>query len=154
MRRVHMVLALVVCVALTTLSAADDPFTGTWRMNVAKSKYEPGPAPENATVTIQSDGTTSTVKAESSFEGKPYTTTYSVKLDGTPGPLQGSPVADMVSVKKVDDRTRELKTMKGTKTIGESRATVSADGKTVTVVGSGMNPKGDKNKFTAVYDRQ
>jgi len=154
MRRFHLALPLALCAALTTLSAADDPFNGTWRLNTAKSTYEPGPGPEKATVTIQSDGVTSSVKAESSYAGKPIVTTYTAKLDGTPSPLQGSPVADMTSVKKIDDHTRDLKTMKGTKAISESRATVSADGKTVTVVGSGMNPKGEPTKFTSVYEKQ
>jgi hypothetical protein len=36
-------------------------------------------------------------------------TSYKAKLDGTPAPLTGSPVADMVSVKKVDEQTREMK---------------------------------------------
>lgn len=154
MPRFKFALALAFCAALITLSAADDPFNGTWQLNTAKSKYDPGPAPDKATVTIQSDGVTVNVKGESSFEGKPIVTSYTVKLDGTPGPLQGSPVADMISVRKTGDRTREFKTMKGEKTVGESRATLSADGKTVTVVGSGLNPKGEKVKFTAVYEKQ
>jgi hypothetical protein len=152
-------LALAFCAALTTISAAAvsaaaDPFGGTWRLNTAKSKYDPGPAPDSATVTIQSDGVTTTVKVESSFEGKPMTVTYKANLDGTPAPMQGSPVADMVSVKKVDEQTREMKSLKGGKTVSESRATVSADGKTVTVVGSGLNPKGVKVTFTALYEKQ
>ena len=154
MRRFQIALALALCAAFTTLSAADDPFSGTWHLNAAKSKYEGGPAPEKASVTIQSDGTTSTVKGDSTYEGKTYSTSYSVKLDGTPGPFQGSPVADMVSVKKIDERTRELTSMKGGKTVSESRATVSADGKTVTVVGKGLNPKGVEVKYTAVYEKQ
>jgi hypothetical protein len=87
------------------------------------------------------------------YEEKPLETSYTAKLDGTPAPLKGSPVADMVSVKKVDDRNVELKTMKDGKTVGESRATVSADGKTATVTGTGMTPKGEKTKFTAVYEK-
>ena len=154
MRRFQIALALALCAAFTTLSAADDPFSGTWRLNTAKSKYEGGPAPEKATITIQSDGTTATVKGESTFEGKSYSTSYSAKLDGTPAPLQGSPVADMIALKKTDDRTREVKSMKGTKTVSESRATISADGKTFTVVGSGLNPKGVEVKYTAVYEKQ
>jgi hypothetical protein len=154
MRRFHMALALALCASFAAVSAADDPFNGTWQLNAAKSKYEGGPAPEKASVTIQSDGTMSTVKGESTYDGKAYSTSYSVKLDGTPGPMEGSPVADMIAVKKTDERTRELKSMKGGKTVSESRATVSADGKTVTVVGAGLNPKGVQVKYTAVYDKQ
>jgi hypothetical protein len=154
MRRFQLALALALCASFAVVSAADDPFNGTWRLNTAKSKYEGAPAPEKASVTIQSDGTMSTVKGESTYDGKAYSTSYSVKLDGTPGPLEGSPVADMIAVKKIDERTRELKSMKGGKTVSESRATVSADGKTATVVGAGLNPKGVQVKYTAVYDKQ
>jgi hypothetical protein len=154
MRRFQLALALALCASFAAVSAADDPFNGTWRLNTAKSKYEGAPAPEKASVTIQSDGTMSTVKGESTYEGKAYSTSYSVKLDGTPGPMEGSPVADMIAVKKIDEHTRELKSMKGGKTVSESRATVSADGKTVTVVGAGLNPKGVQVKYTAVYDKQ
>jgi uncharacterized Zn-binding protein involved in type VI secretion len=154
MHRVHVLLVLAICAAATAASAADDPFNGTWQLNTAKSKYTPGPAPDKATVTIQSDGTTMTVKGDSSYEGKPLVTTYTVKLDGTPAAVQGSPVIDMVSVRKVDDRTRQFTNMKDGKTVGESRATVSADGKTATVTGSGVNPKGVRVEFTAVYDKQ
>jgi hypothetical protein len=154
MTRFRFALAVALCAAFATVAAAADPFDGTWKLNTAKSKYDPGPAPDKATVTIQTDGNSSTVKAESSFEGKPYTTSYTVTLDGTPAPLQGSPVADMVSVKKVDERTREMKTTKAGSPVGESRATVSADGKTATVTGSGLTPKGTKTTFTAVYEKQ
>jgi hypothetical protein len=154
MTRFRLILALALCAALTTISAAADPFAGTWRLNTAKSNYDPGPAPDSATVTIESDGVTTTVKTESSFEGKPITVTYKANLDGTPAPMQGSPVADMVSVKKVDEQTREMKSMKDGKAVSESRATVSADGKTATVVGSGLNPKGTKVTFTAIYEKQ
>jgi hypothetical protein len=154
MHRVHVLIVLAICAGVVAVTAADDPFNGTWQLNAAKSKYDPGPAPDKATVTIKSDGTTATVKTESTFEGKPIATSYTAKLDGTPAPLQGSPMADTVAVRKVDERTRELKSMKDGKTIGESRATVSADGKTVTVTGTGMNPKGMKVSYTAVYDKQ
>jgi hypothetical protein len=154
MSRLHAALAIALCVCTTTVAAAQDPYSGTWQLNTAKSKYDPGPGPDKAAVTIKSDGSTWTVKTAASYEGKPVETSYTVKLDGTPAPLKGSPVADMVSVKKVDDRNVELKSMKDGKTVGESRGSVSADGKTATVTGTGMSPKGVKTKFTAVYEKQ
>jgi hypothetical protein len=154
MTRFRFAFAVVLCVAIASVTAAADPFDGTWQLNTAKSKYDPGPAPEKVTLTIQVDGATATVKSESTFEGKPYATSYKATLDGTPAPLQGSPVADMISVKKVDERTRETKTTKGGSPVSESRAVVSADGKTLTITGSGLNPKGEKNTFTAVYEKQ
>jgi hypothetical protein len=153
MSRLHVALAIVLCVGASTVAAAQDLFNGTWRLNTAKSKYDPGPGPEKATTTIKTDGTTWTATSSSSYEGKPLETSYTVKLDGTPGPIKGSPVADMVSVKKIDDRTVEMKNMKGGQTTGEYRVTFSADGKTATVTGTVMTPKGEKTKVTAVYEK-
>jgi hypothetical protein len=44
---------LILCAL--ALAAADDPFVGTWKLNVAKSKFSPGPAPQSQTVTIGAD---------------------------------------------------------------------------------------------------
>ena len=37
------------------LMAASDPFVGTWKLNVAKSKFSPGPPLQSQTVTIGAD---------------------------------------------------------------------------------------------------
>jgi hypothetical protein len=153
MTRLNVALAFVLSLGTPALGAAQDAYNGTWHLNTAKSKYDPGPGPDKATVTIKSDGKTWTVNSAASYEGKPVETSYSAKLDGTPAPIKGSPVADMVSVKKVDERTVELKNTKDGKSVGESRATMSADGKTVTVTGTGTAPLGTKMTFTAVYEK-
>jgi hypothetical protein len=153
MSRLHVALAIVLCIGTSTVAAAQDLFNGAWHLNKAKSKFDPGPGPEKATATIKTDGTTWTATGSSSYEGKALETSYTVKLDGTPGPLKGSPVADMVAVKKIDDRNVEWKTMKDGQTISEFRVTVSADGKTVTATGTSTTPKGEKTKFTAVYEK-
>ena len=45
-------LYVVVGLLVTTSSLwAADPFVGTWKLNLAKSKYSPGPPPKNLTVT-------------------------------------------------------------------------------------------------------
>ena len=76
------------------------------------------------------------------------------KLDGTPAPVTGSPAFDMISVRKINDRTLETKSTKGGKRVGQSRVTVSADGKVLTIARSGVNAKGVKGKSTVVYEKQ
>ena len=47
--------ALLVLVVLTFcvgLGAADDPLVGTWKLNLAQSKYSPGPPPMSGTTKI------------------------------------------------------------------------------------------------------
>ena len=50
--------ASVVClVAMSAFPGAQaDPAIGTWKLNLAKSKYVPGPAPKSNTITITAAG--------------------------------------------------------------------------------------------------
>ena len=121
----------------------------------AKSKYTPGPGPQDQTATVKSENGTYTVNVQTKMaDGETFELSYVAKHDGTPAPLTGSPVADMISVRKVDDRTVARKLTKAGKTISQDRVTVSQDGKTITAIGSGLNRKGVKGKFTAVYEKQ
>ena len=45
-----------ICVFSAALFAADNPFLGTWKMNVAKSKGTPGTLAKEATVKFEADG--------------------------------------------------------------------------------------------------
>ena len=145
---------LAFCLA-GSLFAADSPFTGTWKLNPEKSKFNPGPGPQSLTVVIKADENSQDVKSEGkAADGTPIQTSFSVKLDGTPAPLTGSTTADTISGRKINDHTLASKTMKGGKTVGQSRVMVSADGKVLTVKGSGVNAQGVKTQTTAVYDKQ
>ena len=55
--RKHLAKFVLTLLAMSmVLIAADSPFTGTWKLNVAKSKFSPGPPNKSQTVTIQADG--------------------------------------------------------------------------------------------------
>ena len=43
--RLALMAVLVIAAGLLAARAADDPLMGTWKLNVAKSKYDPGPPP-------------------------------------------------------------------------------------------------------------
>jgi hypothetical protein len=55
MKRVLFVLSLLVLSSVPLL-AQDNPFAGTWKLNLTKSKFEPGPAPKSLTRTIVAQG--------------------------------------------------------------------------------------------------
>ena len=154
-RKMVLVFGVVAFGVAVNLFAADDPFNGTWKLNAAKSKVTPGPGPQNETVTVTGENGTHTVSLQvKTPEGETIEGSYTAKDDGTLAPLTGSPVADMISVRKISDRTVERRLMKAGKTVGQDRDTVSPDGKTLTVTGSGLNPKGLKEKYTAVFEKQ
>jgi|RhiMetdeSRZDD1v2_1073273.scaffolds.fasta_scaffold01718_22 hypothetical protein len=51
-------LSILVLVAIATVAAgqANDPVVGNWQLNVAKSKYTPGPGPKSETRTYVANG--------------------------------------------------------------------------------------------------
>ena len=146
---------LAVFCLVPSLSGAADPFDGTWKLNVAKSKYVPGPGPQSMTVTVKVEGDTHTVKSKGKApDGTKIEESFVAKLDGSPVPVTGSPEIDMIAVRKTGERTLLAKATKEGKPVGAQRVTVSPDGKSFTISGAGVDPKGVKQKWTEVYDKQ
>jgi len=133
-----------------------DPFVGTWTLNVAKSKYSPGPAPKAQTSTYESSGGGYTVTVKSTpASGGVQEWTYTTKLDGASSPITGNnPNADMTTVKRIDATTLESVSTKGGKETTRQRNVVSADGKTRTVTTTGVDGQGRKVSNVAVYERK
>jgi hypothetical protein len=151
--RVTMVLATGVLV-LTAQST--DPFVGTWRLNLAKSTYSPGPPPKSTTSTYEAagQGYKVSVKTEPA-SGPAQQWSYTSNLDGKDAPITGNnPNADMVSVKRIDANTLEIVSKKGGKVTATQKNVVAADGKTRTVTTTGTDAQGRKVNNVAVYEKQ
>jgi hypothetical protein len=135
---------------------ADDPFVGTWKMNVAKSKASvPGMLPKSETSKGEAQGdiykwTFDGVDAQ----GKAYHVEWSGKSDGKDYPVTGNPTTDMSSGKQIDANTLMSVRKKAGKEAGTFRVTVSKDGKVLTAAGKGKDEKGQEWSLTAVYDKQ
>src|SRR5713101_4470859 len=108
--------ALVVSVFVTSARAADSN-VGTWKVNLAKSTYDPGPAPKGPNVTkIEADGDGIKVTADGvNAQGQATHVTYSAKYDGKDYPETGNPNVDTISIKRIDANTIETTTKKGGK---------------------------------------
>ena len=145
----------VSALVLGSIAQAADNQAGTWKLNVAKSKYSPGPAPKEGILTIESqaDGLKFTIHGTNA-EGKAVHFEMSPKYDGKDYPMTGNPDADMISMKKVDDNTIETVSKKGGKPVMTVRSVVSKDGKTRTTTQKGTNAKGEKVNNTIVYEKQ
>ena len=157
--RARLAFTVIVClVAATawTVGQSKDPFVGTWNLNVAKSKYTPGPAPTSATTTIEAAGagykfTVHQVPAKGATQDWSFTTA----MDGKPVKVTGNnPNADMVSSKRIDARTYESTQMKAGKETQRQKVVVSADGKTRTVTSTGVDSAGQKINNVAVYEKK
>ena len=141
--------------ASSPLAAQADNFIGTWKLNVAQSKYSPGPGPKSLTVTIEkaAGGFKLTAKGENA-DGSAIDNSYTATYDGKDVPVTGSPDYDAVSAKLLDANTRHtVRKLKG-KEVQVLHSVVSADGKHYTTTTTGVNAKGEKVQSTAVFDKQ
>src|SRR4029453_3851654 len=87
---------------------ASNPRLGTWKLNLAKSKYDPGPAPQNNTMKSEAAGEGEKATTEGvNAAGAPTKTEYTAQYDGKDSPLTGSQNADTVSFKRIDALTME-----------------------------------------------
>jgi hypothetical protein len=149
---------LAVCLfVMSPLSnfAQADPIIGTWKLNLAKSKYSPGPPPKSQTVTYEAvgQGVKVTVKGTDA-EGKPIDTQSTANFDGKDYPVTGNPGWDTIARKRIDAYKMEITRKKAGKVVSTATSVVSKDGKTRTLTENGVNAKGEKISNTLVYDKQ
>ncbi len=147
--------AVLAClVANAVAMAADDPQTGTWKLNTEKSKYS-GPAPKANTLTIAADAKSYKLHAEGvDAQGKPTMADFTAEIGGPDVPSKGLPYGNMVSVKRVDANTIEVTMKKDGKTLVTVTSVVSKDGKTRTSTFHGKDEAGKEVHNVAVYDKQ
>jgi len=146
--------ALVVCLAAAAVCLADDAFTGTWKLNEAKSKLAAG-MNKNTTVTYEVSGDSVKVTLDGvGADGKATHDEWTGKYDGKDYPVTGNPMTDTRAYKKVNDHTLEATGKKGDKVVLTAKITVSADGKTRTVVATQTGADGKKATSKAIYEKQ
>ena len=153
MRRV--LLAFVVVFGAAAVSAQTDPAVGTWKLNAAKSKYDPGPVPKSNVIVISAAGSSIKVSAKGTDGGgKPTSADYTVALDGKDVPVKGQPAYDTTSAKRIDANTTELTRKKAGKVVQTATRAISSDGKTMTITTTGTDEKGRKIRNVGVFEKQ
>jgi hypothetical protein len=129
---------------------------GTWKLNLAKSKYSPGPSPKSNTLIIEAVGQGLKVTTEGvNAQGNPTKVDFGVILyDGKSYPVTGVPDYDANSSKRVNESTTEFIRTKAGKVVQTTTGVTSADGKTVSFTTTGVNAIGQQINNIAVYDKQ
>ena len=156
-----MSLVAVVAVALVfiiggTALAQSDSSLGNWKLNLAKSKYDPGPPPMSETRVYEAwetDGVKAT-HTRVQVDATRVTLGFSAHYDGKDYKYTGSPDYDTVALKRVDANTIEATLKKGGKVVQTTKAVVSSNGKMRTITYTGMNAKGQKLNNVVVFDKQ
>ncbi|MEP6962799.1 MAG: hypothetical protein ABI995_12025 [Acidobacteriota bacterium] len=148
-------LAAMLLLAAALIAQSPEPIFGTWKANVAKSKYSPGPAPKNSSKkyepykgglkatqdTVTAKGDMQHIEIVAAFDGKDY-------------PATGNPEADTYSFKHAGDRSYEIVQKKAGKVTITATTVIAPDGKSRTVVQSGKNGKGETVNNSVLWEKQ
>jgi hypothetical protein len=132
-----------------------DPVVGTWALNLAKSKFPQGTAPQSQTrvYTQSADGTSLNVTGVSA-DGTAMSQKSTFKYDGKEYPFSGSQDWDGISLRKVNNSTVNSTLKLGGKPVGTAVRSISDHGKTLTLTTNAKNTKGKRYHAIAVFDRQ
>ena len=149
------VLAVVVAVGFAgPARAQSDPRIGTWTLNVAKSKYTPGPPPVSETRTYATQGHDTQVSVESvDGKGNHASLRYAANDDGKDYPLTGLAFANAVATRRRGPNAFEADTKMNGKIIGTTRGEISKDGKVLTLTTKTVGPNGQAITNVAVYNK-
>jgi hypothetical protein len=133
---------------------AADPIVGTWKLNVAKSKFQPGAEMTASTrVYTEANGLYTLDQKMSYKDGKE--TSYKVQYRDGEDVKQSLPLdANATHAKKIDANTWDFELKKDGKVVGRVHRAVSADGMTLTVHNTGMMGSGREADETLVFDKQ
>jgi hypothetical protein len=155
MRRIAGSLLLLPFLFVVVAYAQDDPFTGSWKLNVEKSKMQPRTFSKSETVVYRiSDNTevytSDVITGEDEHEvtqynaryddGKEYPSTVTVYGKGTVNVQTTS-----LMVRKIDDHTRERVYKRDGKIVTIMRRRMSPDARTITASVISVGSDGKEN---------
>jgi len=102
-------MASVLCSAIGF--AADDPFSGTWKIDAPKSSFSNGRFPKNMSITIKVEIQGERLiyhSVNDTNKDKPSGIDYTAPLDGKPSPATGNDRYNTVSVRRIGKNQLEI----------------------------------------------
>ena len=159
MKKVFSFLAMViVALSLTELLLGQtDLFLGTWKLNVKKSKFDPGPPRKSETRIVITGPTGMKVSVDRvNGDGSTQEFEYTTNLDNKSYPIigQGPYGADSIAANLTAPNTIRSTLTKGGKVVATATTVVSSDGSVLTVTTKGTDSSGKHFTNTGVYDKQ
>jgi|WetSurMetagenome_2_1015567.scaffolds.fasta_scaffold664688_1 hypothetical protein len=126
-------------------------FTGTWKLNLSKSKFDPGPPLKSFTLTFTPDGTRHLDLVGANGQPLKASLPWSDGKEVTPAGLgmENTRVISRIQGNTVDDTWRRDGT-----TIEKVHGAVSSDGRTLTMNVEGSGPQGGAFHNRVVFDKQ
>lgn len=151
----------LVCLAVMTSEAQSQVASasiGKWKLNVMKSKFEPGPVYKSEMRTYEDwgGGLLHGLFVGVDGQDKPTYREYVARFDGKdyPWARKGAQTAWTIALKLVDPHTFEFIGKEDGKVSYTGTNIVSPDGKVMTITFKGTNAQGQPVGATMVYDKQ
>jgi hypothetical protein len=154
--RIVLCLALITTIAPLALAQIKSRI-GTWELNLEKSTFSPGPAPQRQTLTFQQKGSQWTALIQGiDASGKPINLDANNLMITFDGRDHSTPTLDYETTawKAVNEYKYLVTRKKAGKVVMTSTNILSADGKTMTITTIGQNAAGQPINNVRVYDRR
>jgi hypothetical protein len=138
------------------LFAQTDAHMGTWKLNVAKSKFATGQIMKSETRTYEPTGDGYKLTGQRvDADGSTHTESFTVKYDGKDAPFIGDAYgANTLAVKLVDANHIDATEKKGGKMLYTTKVVVSSDGRVMTITNRGKTESGQPINTVFVYDKK
>jgi hypothetical protein len=139
--------------AQNATSNQNDPFNGTWKLDVSKSHFSPGPAPSSETVTIAPHRVS--VHDAIKIEGEERTAdwSYTVAQEGQPARISGRGENSTVISKRVNGNTIE-DTWNFNGLILHGQGVLSNNGKTMCYTLTGTSRDGQSVHDVEIFKKE
>lgn len=150
--------ALCMNASLAPVALAEgDAHVGTWQLNLAKSRFSPGPPPKKQTLWYKSEAGQLTALLQGiDADGQPIRPDVGnlvIYLDGKDHPT-ASPGYDSSAWTRISARKYVVQRKKDGKVVLTSTNVVSDDGTIMTITTAGTDENGRAVNNLRVYDRQ
>jgi hypothetical protein len=134
-------------------AAEHDLILGVWKLDVARSRYTPGPPPRSETRTYvrDKDGMKGTIRRQRD-DGRQEVIEYRADFDHE-FPVMGTEAYDTIRLKRIDERIAEAVLSHAGRVYGTARRVISEDGRTLTITFR-QEDRGHLVNNTAVYRRE
>ncbi len=146
---------LTIGLAIMAIAAlAADNSLGTWKLNMAKSKFSPAAPVKSLTSTREaSDGGVKVTTTGEQADGTLINARYTAKYDGSESPVTGAPY-DTIAIKQANANTLTFTQKKKDGKYGVTgRSVISKGGKTMTSTIKGTNTDGKACSAMMVWDK-
>jgi hypothetical protein len=139
------------------LSAQQNPFAGSWKLNIAKSNFGTAQPPKSETRIVEVAGSGEKITFRGvAADGSKIDYTFTSNLDGKPVPISGTGNpggADSVAVTHPDAHTTTAVLLKAGKQIGSTTTVVAPDGKVTTQTRKTTDANGNPMTQTLIWER-